>query len=215
MHPRLRFCALGIALSLAIAGPGSAQNAFSGLSAAATNGQTLDPGLAVTYWRGNSVDTMVEVRDIVRRARGEPGDPVLQLDTGTNVLSTKSLELVAAVMKGLINFSEAGTYQVEFVSNDGILVEIDGQQIHADPNRHSDSTSGPIPVEITEPGWYDVDIAYFQKKGTFRHEMYWSPPSDQGGELTLVPAEAFAHIPGTEPNYDTMPVPDPDDTFIR
>ena len=96
-----------------------------------------------------------------------------------------------------------------------MLVEIDGQQIHADPNRHSDSTSGPIPIKITEPGWYDMDIAYFQKKGTFRHEMYWSRPSEQGGELTLVPAEAFAHIPGTEPNFDTMPVPDPHDTFIR
>ncbi len=215
MLRRLRSLALGMVLSLATAVPGSAQSAFDGLRPAAADGQAMDPGLAVTYWHGNRFDLMMEMHDTVRRVPGTPGDPVLQLDTGPKVLTTNSLELVAAVMKGLINFSETGTYQVEFVSNDGILVEIDGQLIHADPNRHSDSTSGPIPLEITEPGWYDVDIAYFQKKGTHRHEMYWLPPSGPGGELLLVPAEAFAHVPGTEPNFDTMPVPDPDDTFIR
>ncbi len=204
----------GIALSLLLAVPATAQEVFSGLKPAAVDGQELNPGLAVTYWRGNNFPLMIEYHDLISRSKGEPGEPVLQLDTGPKVLTTNSLQLVAAVIKGLINFEEVGTYQVEFVSNDGILVEIDGQLIHADPNRHSDSTSGPIPVEITEPGWYDLDIAYFQKKGTHRHEMYWLPPS-QEGELNLVPAEAFAHLPGTEPGYETMPEPDPDDTFIR
>ncbi len=214
MFRRLWMLTAAIGLSLTMAGPATAQDVFTGLKPAAIDGQSVDPGLAVTYWRGNNYPLMIEYHDLISRSPGQLGDPVLQLDTGNTVLTTKSTELVAAVMKGLINFAEAGTYQVEFVSNDGILVEIDGQLVHADPNRHSDSTSGPIPVEITEPGWYDLDIAYFQKKGTHRHEMYWLPPSQQG-ELTLVPAEVFAHLPGTEPGFETMPVPDPEDTFIR
>ena len=187
---------------------------FTGLAPAAVESDALVPGLAVTYWRGNRFDLMVEMHDLVKRANGQPGAPVMQLDTGNFVLSTRASELVAAVMKGYIEFPEAGIYQVEFVSNDGILIEIDGQLIHADPNRHSDTTSGPIAIEIGEGGWYDVDIAYFQKRGTHRHEMYWLPPG-QEGDLELVPAAAFAHTPGVVPDAETIPVPDPDDTFVR
>ena len=209
-----RAAPLTVAVLLLFALQASAQDLLNGFKPAEIDGQSLTPGLAVTYWRGNRFDLMLEMQRVVERARGEPGEPVLQLDTGKSVLTTQSQELVAAVLKGLIQFEEAGTYQVEFVSNDGILVEIDGQLVHADPNRHSDSTSGPIPMQIDEPGWYDLDIAYFQKKGSHRHEMYWLPPSGQG-DLDLVPAAAFAHLPGTVPGPETMPEPDPEDTFVR
>ncbi len=206
--------ALGVLiLGLLGSGPAAAQ-ALDGLKPTAVAQDELAPGLAVTYWRGNRFDLMVEMHDLVKRAKGRPGDPVLQLDTGRHVLSTKGSQLVAAVMKGYINFADPGVYQVEFVSNDGFMIEIDGKLIHSDPNRHSDSTSGPIALEISEGGWYDVDIAYFQKKGTHRHEMYWLPPG-QDGDLTIVPAEAYAHSPGTTPGAETMPVPDPRDTYVR
>ena len=127
---------------------------------------------------------MVEMHDLVKRANGQPGAPVMQLDTGNFVLSTRASELVAAVMKGYIEFPEAGIYQVEFVSNDGILIEIDGQLIHADPNRHSDTTSGPIAIEIGEGGWYDVDIAYIGYPLRSRDEWRTRHPIPKAGSTT-------------------------------
>ena len=174
----------------------------------------LAPGLAVTYWRDIKFDRMVEMREIIQAVAGETGAPVARLATGPRVLSTDGTQFVAAVMTGAIHFDAAGTYDLSFVSNDGILVAIDGQVVYADPNRHADSASGPIAVEIDTPGWFDLDIAYFQKKGTHRHDMFWRRPGDDG-PLTLVPAAAFGHVAGSVPGFATMPVPDPADTAIR
>ena len=203
-----------VAFALPMSAPAvSAAEVVGGLAPVDVDGP-LEAGLAVTYWRDIKFDLMQEMHQIIREVDGEPGPPVAQLATGEDVLTTDGDRLVAAVMKGVINFAKAGTYQLEFVSNDGILVALDGRVIHADPNRHVDASSGSIAIAIDEPGWYDLDIAYFQKKGTHRHDMFWSVPG--GVEvLTLVPAAAFAHVPGTVPGFATMPAPDPADTVIR
>lgn len=212
MRRMLRLVCLSLLLPL-LSLPAAAKEVFSGLTPVAVEGR-LEPGLAVTYWRDIKFDLMLEMHEIIREIDGEPGDPVLRLVTGDDVLTTDGETFVAAVLKGVVNFAEAGRYEVAFVSNDGILVEVGDRLIYADPNRHADSSSGSIEIEIAEPGWYEVDIAYFQKKGTHRHEMYWLPPGSEGA-LTLVPAQAFAHVAGTRPGFETMPVPDATDTVIR
>ncbi len=205
---------IALAILSVSAVPGYGAEVVRGLTPTATADLRLDAGLAVTYWPDTEFDLMRDMHQIVRQYPGEAGLPVTQLATGPSVLTTDRTQFVAAVLTGLIKFPEVGTYRVEFVSNDGILVDIAGRRIHADPNRHADTPSGPIRIAITTPGWYDLDIAYFQKKGTHRHDMYWVLPS-AGGARTLVPPGAFAHATGSAPGITTMPVPDLTDTLIR
>ena len=40
------------------------------------------------------------------------------------------------------------------------------------------------------PGWYSIEIDYYQRKGTAALRLKWTPP---GGEESVVPVEVFAH----------------------
>ena len=51
-------------------------------------------------------------------------------------------------------------------------------------------------VEVTEPGWYPLEVFYFEKRHTSTLELSWRTPSmGAEAEMVIVPAEAFAHIP--------------------
>ena len=67
---------------------------------------------------------------------------------------------------------------------------IGSRLIHSDPDVHPDTMSDPIPVKIDKPGWYALQIRYFERKNTSTLQLYWSKP---GGGNEIVPAEAFAH----------------------
>ena len=119
---------------------------------------------------------------------------MLNYKVGTGkILTSDSSDLVIAKIKGYLRFDAAGIYALRVNSNDGVRLDIGGKRIFNDPNAHPDRMSESLPVEITEPGWYAVDLLYFEKKGTATLELYWRPPG--AASFDFVPAEAFGHAP--------------------
>ena len=151
----------------------------------------LRQGLAVTY----SYDRQVHVDDIeVLRnpVIGEPLENIAHRTIDGNVLTSSQAMLVAAHIRGLIRFDAAGTYVFRIESNDGVKAKIGGRQIWVDPEIHPNRWSPPIPLVIDAPGWYELWINYYQKKGTSALQLVWTIPGSESE--THVPPEVLAHL---------------------
>lgn len=158
--------------------------------------EQLKPGLAVTYYFNKFNDTR-EIPDWAKYKSGVKGEPILLLDYFVgdgDVLTSGRADFVGADIDGYINFPVAGTYTIAMRSNDGVDLKIGGKRIVHDPLVHSDRFSDLIPVEIVEPGWYPLDLLYFEKQVSSTLELYWLKPGG-GGQLDFVPEESFAHDP--------------------
>lgn len=159
---------------------------------------SLEPGLGVTYYF-NIFNFVDEIRQFAQLEDGVPGRPLpalAYLVGSGEVLTSGHRDGVGAVIEGLINFPDAGTYTLAMQSNDGVELTIGGQVVIRDPNVHADRYSELTLVEIDEPGWYPLELLYFEKRNTSTLELYWLPPGAAAGGLTFVPADSFAHIPG-------------------
>ena len=159
--------------------------------------EALKPGLAVRYYFEvyNSIDDLLEMMD---RNKGQPGEPIKQLNYRVGpgkVLTSDSSNFVGAHITGLIHLEKAGTYNFLVTSNDGVSVSLGSEIIFEDPDVHADSTSDPISVTIGTPGWYELDVLYFEKKNTSTLILKWKPPDAPGYEV--VPPNALKN-PGTE-----------------
>jgi len=91
----------------------------------------------------------------------------------------------------MIYFAAAGNHVPHLVTNDGARFWVGGVQIWEDPDIHFDRESDPLELVIGEPGWYELKIDYYQKKGTHALQLWWTLP---GGEKTVVPPEALGHL---------------------
>ncbi len=154
---------------------------------------SLKPGLSVLYYYAK-YNHIRELETWMKYKDGKPGEPIALLDAkaGTGkVLTSGSADLVGAHIKGFLRFDEAGTHRFQVTSNDGIRVVLGGEKIYEDPDVHPDRTSDPIPVEIAQPGYYPIEILYFEKKNTATIQLYWSPPGSS--QFAPVPASAFWH----------------------
>lgn len=156
----------------------------------------LADGLAVTYYFEifNSIDKLIEG---MRNLKPHPGEPLPTLNYKVGegpVLTSKARNFVGAHITGLIRFEKTGTYEFEVTSNDGVRLSLGGEMIFEDPEVHADWTSEPIPVSIAEPGWYALDVLYFEKKSTSTLIVRWKPPG--ASEFEVVPAAALKH-PGS------------------
>ena len=100
--------------------------------------------------------------------------------------------LVTAHIRGLIRFEAAGTYVFRIESNDGVKAKVGGRQIWVAPEIHPNRWSAPIPVVIDVPGWYEMWINYYQKKGPSALQLVWTTPDSS--EETHVPPSAFSHL---------------------
>jgi len=153
---------------------------------------TLQPGLAVNY-----VDVKARhVDEVEAEGDGEPGEPLPQLDYQSGdgkVLTSEHVDLVGARIRGLINFDQPGRWLMATQSNDGVRVRIDGQVVIEDPEVHSDQFSMNAELNIATPGWYKLDVTYFERKSTSTLQLYWQRPD--GSEFEIVPASAFGHAP--------------------
>ncbi|MHA1565784.1 MAG: cytochrome P460 family protein [Alphaproteobacteria bacterium] len=157
----------------------------------------LSPGLQVTYYN-NIFNFVQEVREWAQLVAGEAGAPLLSLDYSVGsgrVLSSDRRDGVGAAIEGLINFPIAGTYSMAVKSNDGVELNIGGETIFSDPTVHADRFSDLVTVEIDQPGWYALNLLYFEKRNTSTLELYWLLPEEEGG-LNFVPPSAFAHRSG-------------------
>ncbi len=154
----------------------------------------LQRGLSVTYYY-NIFNLVGEITEFARLEDGVPGQPLRTLDYNVGsgkVLTSDGRDGVGAQIEGLINFQESGTYTVAMQSNDGIELTIGGQIIFSDPTVHADRFSELVQLQIEEPGWYPLQLLYFEKRNTSTLELYWLRPGEEGG-MNFVPADALAH----------------------
>ena len=158
---------------------------------------SLLPGLSVAYafglWR--HLGEMPPV-DIIR-SHGTSGPPVLLLDhTGdrdTPLFDSGRSSGVGMLLEGYIRFPAAGTWELRAVSNDGIRVVLNGRNIIEDPDVHADRPSETAEIPVAEPGFYPLEILYFQRKGTSALRLLWKAPGTDA--FAVVPAEAYFHGP--------------------
>lgn len=157
----------------------------------------LQPGLIATYdYTYGGVRHLDEVPWDDVKESGWVDKPIPHLDhTFRNqpVFDSTVEEQVVMFITGYIHLARAGDYAFVAKSNDGVRLFIDGAKILEDPDVHRDRFSEPGTMSVAAPGWYPLDIQYFQRKGTAALGLYWQPPgSDQ---LVPVPAEALRHRP--------------------
>lgn len=124
------------------------------------------------------------------------GEPITELNHQfgkDEVFSSGTNRGVAVRMKGYLVFSEKGEYQLQALSNDGVVVRIDDQVVISDPEQHSDRLSNIGSLTIDQPGYYATVIEYFQRKGTAALKLFWKTPGSS--DFAPVPANAYAHLP--------------------
>lgn len=199
-------CVLLAVVPAILARPAAAQQPVTGLLPLSPQpaAASLNPGLAVRYYFGE-FDFMWEMERLVRIREGHAGAPIPAIDTfyesyTDDVLTADRAQGVGALMNGLIHFDEPGLYHIAMWSNDGVRLEIGGQFIFEDPDKHANGNrlSPNIPVQVPEAGWYPLNINYFQKKGTWALDLLWFKPGEgPDGEPPIVPSEAYAHLSET------------------
>jgi len=153
----------------------------------------LNDGLAVRYYfaRFTHIDNL---EAWINTDDGIAGTPLPNLDYqmgAGNVLTTTSADLVGAHITGFIEFAEEGVYELKITSNDGVRLTLGDQMVFEDPEIHADTASPPLVVTITMPGWYPLDILYYEKKGSAALKLHWKTPGASG--FTVVPTTALKH----------------------
>lgn len=178
---------------LALAGAAGAES-FSGLKPAQPQPDeaALQQGLAVEY-----TSRMVRHVDPIENASSwRKGPPLKHLNwhSGTGaVLTSGQPDGVGARITGYIRLAEPGRHLFAVQSNDGVRLRLAGTVIIEDPDVHADRFSDLAEVMVEEPGWYDLNIIYFERKNTSTLELHWQPPGKE--EFEIVPAELLAHLP--------------------
>ncbi len=154
---------------------------------------SLSDGLAVDYYYA-SFDQIRDLTSWMEYKDGEAGTPLdkLSYDSGRgDVLTSSSENLVGAHITGFLVLDTPGTYRFQVTNNDGVRVHLGGARIHDDPRTGRARTSPPIPVEISEPGLYPIEIWYFEKNGSAVLDVQWSPPGSDS--MAPVPLSAMKH----------------------
>lgn len=153
----------------------------------------LREGLGAQYYYG----TFDHIRDLVSfmdYKDGNAGVPLRSLshdmDSGT-VLTSEADDLVGAHITGYLYLKARGAYRFQITNNDGARVHLGGARIYNDPRTGPARTSDPIPVDVTEPGWYSLEIWYFEKRRTAVLDIKWNPPGKEG--MKNVPADVIRH----------------------
>lgn len=157
----------------------------------------LQPGLSVVYFHGFYRNIHQMPRGKSAAEKGIPGKPIPKLDHKFGedlVFDSGRSKGVGMHMDGFILFEKTGDYVFQANTNDGFRLLISEMKIIDDPLYHSDRMSGKVRVRVSEPGWYPLRILYFQRKGTATIQLFWIKPGDK--KEVIVPAEAYAHIPG-------------------
>ena len=156
----------------------------------------LAPGLSVSYWQV-FVRDIKEIADLVGRRKAKPGPALAKLDYRTGdglALTSGERDGIGAWIKGYIKLDKPGTYRFVANSNDGIRFTLAEELLFEDPDVHGDQMTNWADVVVAEPGWYDLQVLYFERKGTSTLQFYWKAPGAEDYEI--VPESAFAHKKG-------------------
>ena len=129
----------------------------------------LKSGLAVKYAYPPDVKSLNQDTRALKRAKA--GTPLKGLDyrdtaPGEKALTSKQEKHVAAAISGFVKFDSAGTYTIDFLTNDGLDARIGGQEVGHFDGRQTCQETRAVEVEVPQAGWYPVEITYFQRVGT-------------------------------------------------
>jgi hypothetical protein len=154
----------------------------------------LKPGLSVVYVDGffRHIAELTRKKGALKKGRQGAPIPLLNHRFGKGeVFDSGRNRGVGMKMTGFINFRESGQYVLMAKSNDGIRVYVGDDVIVSDENVHSDRFSEPGSINISNTGWYPLEVLYFQRKGTATIEMHWKTPG--ANSFRVIPAEAYWH----------------------
>ncbi|MEM6371672.1 MAG: PA14 domain-containing protein [Pseudomonadota bacterium] len=151
----------------------------------------LTSGLSVQYTYPLDVKTLKQAKRYLKESK--PGTPLKGLDyrdtaQGEKALTSKQAEHVVAGIKGYVKFDSAGTYMIQFLTNDGLDARIGGQEVGYFDGRQACQETRAVEVEVPQAGWYPLDITYFQRVGTSCLLM----KAGQGG-MKWMPDSAFGY----------------------
>ncbi|WP_319549100.1 PA14 domain-containing protein [Desulfogranum marinum] len=127
------------------------------------------------------------------------GEAILELNHTFGrgeVFASGAKQGVGMRLQGYLLFAEPGEYSLQAMSNDGIIMQLDGVQVLSDPKQHSDRLTEMAQVVINHPGWYPVVIEYFQRKGTATLQLLWKTPGSS--DVEPIPASAYGHVSSPE-----------------
>jgi hypothetical protein len=163
-----------------------------GLTPATVDAETLQPGLAATYYLDFFKRHLKHLPP--ESDPGLKGKPIMQINhqfDKKTVFDSGYNRGVGMRLTGYIHFDTSGVYEMQSLSNDGMILSIDDKLVISDPEQHADRLSNIGFVTIDKQGWYKMKLEYFQRKGTAALKLFWTTP---GSEKQLpVPASAYRH----------------------
>ena len=181
-------------LSACAAGQGDANlNATPQAANPQPDAASLQDGLAVAYY-ASAFDHVNDLESWINYRNPNVGTPIVGLEHRAgkgDVLTSGSSDQVGAVISGYLRMPEAGSYQLQVTTNDGVRIHLGGARIHDDPKVGPERTLETTPFQIGEPGWYPLNIWYFEKRGSAVLEVLWKTP--RSGGFTSIPAEDLKH----------------------
>lgn len=126
----------------------------------------LKQGLAVKYAYPMDVKSLNQAERALRKAKA--GTPLKGLDyrDSDTPLTAKQAHHVAAKITGYVKFDAPGTYNIDFLTNDGLNATVGGQTVGYFDGRQKCFETRAVQVDVPQAGWYPVDITYFQRVGS-------------------------------------------------
>jgi len=170
-------------------------NYITGLPLLAEEVTRLQPGLLPFYFYNYFART---VRMLPKKG-GKVGEPILEINNQFGrgkVFGSGTNRGVGVRMRGALHFPATGTYILQTLSNDGVVIYLNDKRVLYDPTQHSDQLSPESAISVSVAGWYPIRIDYFQRKGTAALKLYWKTPGST--EKVIVPGKALGHLPGTK-----------------
>ena len=202
-----------LAVALAAIGIGLCATGATATDMAAADPQPeeglLKPGLNVSYmrWDFKTLDTFDELlgdgeftpSGTIPRAEDFSGEePTLNYvrEEEQPVLTSDATILIGAHITGFVKFHESGPHTLWVLSNDAVRLSLGGEELYELDGRHPDTMSADIPVVIDKPGWYPIEIRFFQRYVSSALAVYWHTPSApecKARGCPALPLTALAH----------------------
>ncbi len=156
---------------------------------------TIEPGLNVRYYdeKYEHITDMPKGKQLEKLGRS--GQPIFSLNNvygkRSNIFNSGKSRLIGFWFSGLIHLEKPGDFYFQALSNDGIRCFLNQELIFEDPLKHSTRLSPVGFFRVEQPGWYPLQIIYFQRKGTAALKLYWKQPGQ--GSFKIVPAAVLGH----------------------
>lgn len=114
----------------------------------------------------------------------------------------------ALSFSGWVRADAAGAYLLHLGADDGTVLSVDGAVAVDNDGDHAWRWKSAV-VELSA-GWHRIRLDYFENWGDAGLCLEWTPP---GGVRHVVPADAFAHVPGGDGTAPSVAVFVPEKTF--